>query len=254
MGPSRPSTGRCPPGQRSTVDDARRRRGGCPRRASRHLQAVRRDAGARRRRTRAAARRGPCARRRERGRQEHPRQDPRRRPSTGFRLDLARRGRDRHPRPRAGARARDRGGPPGAAALPRPERRRERVHRACPVWPAGQRRLAGDAPRRQGPLRGARGPVRRHGAGARPLDGRPAAHRDRKGPLGRGACAHPRRAHSLALRARSRAPLRHRPPPAGSRRGRALREPPARRGLRPVRPDDGLPRWPARHHDRDAAP
>ena len=74
------------------------------------------------------ARRGPRARRRERRRQEHARQDPRRHPHpdtgtvglAGEPIVLARPG----PRPRAG----DRGRPPGAAAVPGPVGRRERLH------------------------------------------------------------------------------------------------------------------------------
>ena len=94
-------------------------------------------------------RRGPRARRRERRRQEHAGQDPRRRPSAGQRDDLARRRGDADPRPGPRPRARDRRRPPGAAALPGPDGRRERVHRprAGPVasgsidW-GGSRRAA----------------------------------------------------------------------------------------------------------------
>ena len=48
--------------------------------------------------------------------------------------------------PGPGARARDRGRPPGAAPLPRPDRRRERVHRPRPVGPPRHDRLGRDAP------------------------------------------------------------------------------------------------------------
>ena len=74
-------------------------------------------------------RRDPRPRRRERRRQEHARQDPGRRPPAGQRHDPARGRADPDPRTRPVPRARDRRRPPGAAALPGPHRRRERVHR-----------------------------------------------------------------------------------------------------------------------------
>ena len=83
--------------------------------------------------------RGPRARRRERRRQEHAGQDPGRRPPARHRDDPARRRRDAHPRPGGRAGARHRGRPPGAAALPRPDRRRERLHRPRPARRASGR-------------------------------------------------------------------------------------------------------------------
>ena len=155
-------------------------------RAARDLQAVRGDAGPRRRLARPPARRGPRAGRRERCRQEHAGQDPRRRPSARQRHDLARRGADADPRPGQCPCARDRGRPPGAAPLPRPDGRRERVHRPRPVGTARDPRLGRDATRGQGAVRGARRPSRRRRPGPRPVDGRSAADRDRQVAVGRG--------------------------------------------------------------------
>ena len=93
--------------------------------------------------------------------------------------------------------------------------------------------------------------IRRRRAGPRPVDGRPAAHRDRQGAVGRGARPDPRRADGLAVRARGGAAVHDRPPPARPRRRRPVRQPPARRGLRAVRPRDRLPRRPPRRHDAD---
>ena len=72
-----------------------------------------------------------------------------------------------------------------------------------------------------GAVRRARRPVRRRGAGPRPVDGRPAAHRDRQGAVGRCARPDPRRADRVAVRPRGRAPVRDRPPPARPRRRRS---------------------------------
>ena len=108
-----------------------------------HLQAIRRDPGARRRLARSAARRGPRPGRRERRRQEHARQDPGRRPPARQRDDLARRRRDHAPRARPTPRSLGhRRRPPGAAPVSGPDRRRERVHRPR-ARPAGSARSTG---------------------------------------------------------------------------------------------------------------
>ena len=77
------------------------------------------------------------------------------------------------------------------------------------------------APGGRGPVPGARRPVRRRRAGPRPVDGRPAAHRDREGPLGRGARPDPRRADGVAVGPRGRAAVHDRPPAARPRRRRS---------------------------------
>ena len=73
------------------------------------------------------------------------------------------------------------------------------------------------------------------------FDGRPAADRDRQGSLGRRRCAHPGRADGLPLGPRGRPAVRDRSTPARPRGRHRLRQPPARRGLRAVRPRDGVP-------------
>ena len=123
------------------VTEATSVRDAAPRGAARDLQAIRRDAGPRQRLARPPARRGPRSRRRERRRQEHAGQDPGRRPPARQRHDLARRRGDDDPRPSPRASARDRRRPPGAAPLPGPDRRRERVHRPRARGPAGHDRL-----------------------------------------------------------------------------------------------------------------
>ena len=103
-----------------------------PRRAARDLEAVRGDPGARQRLARPPGRRGPRARRRKRRRQEHPGQDPRRRPPAGQRGDPPRRPANGPARSGPGPRVGDRRRPPGATPVPRPDGRRERLHRPCP--------------------------------------------------------------------------------------------------------------------------
>ena len=207
-----------------TGDDGRLADGrdAAPRRASRDLQAVRGDPGARRRLARPAARRGPRPRRRERRRQEHARQDPGRRPPA-------------RQRARSGSTARRRTihGPAHARALgiavvhqePRlfPDLTvAENVFIGhAPSGPARHDRLGRDAARGPGAVRRARRAVRRRRAGPRPVDGRPAAHRDRQGAVGRGPGADPRRADRLAVRPRGRAPVHDRPPAPRSRRRRS---------------------------------
>ena len=127
--------------------------------------------------------------------------------------------------------------------------RRERVHRPRAVWSAAHGRLGRNAPPGADAVRGARRQVRRPGAGPRDVDGGPAADRDRQGAIGRGRGPDPRRADRLAVGARGRPPVHDRPRPAGPRRGRAVREPSAGRGVRPVRHRDGPARRPSRHHD-----
>ena len=238
-----------PPGPAHDGDRRGRGRGGGASLAGGRLEVVRRDPGADRRLARPARRRGPRAGRGERRRQEHPGQDPGRRPPAR-RRDHPRRRRaagDRGPGPGAGAR--DRGRPPGAAAVPRPHGRRERVHRPRAVRTAADRRLGRDAPAGADAVRGARRQVRRPGAGPRHVDGGPAADRDRQGAVGRGGRADPRRAHGLAVGPRGRPPVHDRPRPAGPRRGGAVREPSPGRGVRPVRHRDRAARRPPRHHD-----
>ena len=197
-------------------------------RAHRRRQAVRGDPGARRRVVRHATRRGPRARRRERRRQEHAGQDPGRRPPAGQRDHPARRRGDHDPRAGPRPLARDRRGAPGAAPLSRPDGRGERLHRPRAStrfrtidWAATRRGAAGA-------VQGARCPLRRHGAGPWPVDGRPAAHRDRQGAVVRCARPGPRRADRLAVGPRGRPPVRDRPSPARPRRLDPVRQPPAR--------------------------
>ena len=70
---------------------------------------------------------------------------------------------------------------------------------------------------------------------ARPLDRRPADHRDREGHLARRARARHGRADRGAQRRRGRPALRRRPQPARRGSRAALHLAPLRRGLRPVR-------------------
>ena len=189
---------------------------------ARHLEAVRRDPGARRRLARPAVGRGPRPRRRERRRQEHARQDPRRRPPARQRHDLARRRRDRPIQGPAHARAL------GIAVVHQEPRLFPDLTVAenvfighAPSGRLGHDRLGRDAAGGAGAVQGARRPVRCRRAGPGPVDGRPAADRDRQVPLGRRPRPHPRRADGLALGPRGRAALHDRPPPARSRRRRS---------------------------------
>ena len=155
---------------------------------SRRLQVVRRDPGADRRVARAARRRGPRAGRRERRRQEHAGQDPRRRPPARQRHDPA------STASRPSSPARRRRARSGIAVVhqeprlfPDLQRRRERVHRPRARRAAADGRLGRDAAPGAGAVRRAGRQVRRPGAGPRPVDGRPAADRDRQGAVGRRA-------------------------------------------------------------------
>ncbi len=83
----------------------------------------------------------------------------------------------------------------------------------APTGPARDRRLGRDAARRPTRLfERARRPDRPEGARPRPLDGRPAADRDRQGAVARGARPDPRRADRVAVGARGRAAVHDRPP------------------------------------------
>ena len=106
--------------------------------------------------------------------------------------------------PAARTGARDRRRPPGAAPLPRPDASPRTSSSATPR-PAGSASSTG-ARRgaRHGPVRRARRPARCRCARPRPVDGRPAAHRDRQVAVGRGARPDPRRADRVALGARGR--------------------------------------------------
>ena len=206
-------------------------------RAHRHHQAVRRDPGAGRRVARPArrARSTRWSARTARARARWSRSSPASTSRTAATIRL-----DGEPtvisRPGAGPLAGDRGRPPGAAPVPGPERRRERVHRAT-------RR-----PGRCGPSTGARRAGRRQALfeeldvqfdvralGPRPVDGRPAADRDREGAVGRRERPDPRRADGVAVGPRGRAPVHDRPRPARPRRRDPVRQPSAGRGVRPVR-------------------
>ena len=135
------------PDRAVTIAEARRRTG--PRLARRRLDAVRRDPGARRRLARPPAAGGPRARRRERRRQEHAGQDPGRRPPARHAATILLDGEPVALHGPAQARAaRHRRRPPGAAPVPRPDRRRERVPGPRPARRARHHRLGRDAARR----------------------------------------------------------------------------------------------------------
>ena len=124
---------------------------------------------------------------------------------------------------------------PGADALPRPLGRREHLHGSPPAPRRPPDRPAADVRRVDGPLRAARRAHRPAAPGARPVDRRPADHRDRQGDLARRGAARHGRADRRAERCRGRAAVRRRPQPArrGSRSGLHLA--PVRRGVRAVR-------------------
>ena len=98
---------------------------------------------------------------------------------------------------RRGAAPRHRRDLPGAAALPRPQRRREHLHQ--PPGPRPGRRLAADVPRGRGDPRRPRRRPRRAQPGARPDAGRAAVGRDRQGDLAQRPRPHHGRADGLAL-------------------------------------------------------
>ena len=159
----------------------------------------------------ARRRRGPRPRRRERRGQEHAGQDPGRGPPARQRHDPARRRADPDRRPGPGPRARHRGGPPGAAPVPGPDRRRERVHRPRAGPPARRPRLGRHAP-------GGARPCSRSSTSSSTSARRSAACRwptssssrsPRRCRSRRASC--PRRADRVALGARGRAPVHDRP-------------------------------------------
>ena len=129
----------------------------------------------------APRRRDPCAPRRERRRQVDPDQDHDRRPPAGSRRDPALRQADHHRQRRRGAAPRHRRDLPGAAALPRPQRRGEHLHQ--PPGPRPRRRLAADVSRGRGDPGRARRRARCAQPGPRPDARRPAVGRDRQGDL-----------------------------------------------------------------------
>ena len=123
----------------------------------------------------------------------------------------------------------------------------------------GRHPLRGGAPDRppahvrrvRGAVRAARRAHRPAPPGARPVDRRPADHRDRQGDLARRRPARHGRAHRRAERRGGGAAVRRRPQPArrGSRAG--LHLPPVRRGVRPVRHRHRDARRRLRQHRRD---
>ena len=182
-------------------------------------------------------RRGPCARRGERGRQEHADEDPQRRP---HRLHAARCSSTAQPlvaaQPARRPAPRDRHHLPRAQPDPRAHRRREHLPRPR------------DAQRRRAARHGRHGPG---GAGAarppRPADldeatgqdaaGRRAAtRRGRQGAVARRPAADPRRADVGAQRGGDPPPLRRDRRPQGRRRHLDLHLPQVRRGVRDRRP------------------
>ena len=104
---------------------------------------------------------------------------------------------------RRGAAPRHRRDLPGAAALPRPQRRREHLHQ--PPGPRPGRQLAPDVPRGRGDPRRPRRRARRAQPGARADARRPAVGRDRQGDLAQRPRPHHGRADRVALGARGRA-------------------------------------------------
>ena len=197
----------------------------------------------------AAVGRDPRAGGGERRRQEHARQGARRSPPARRRRDPARRRAHHDPQPGSGPRDADRRGPPGAATLPRPLGRREHLPRGAPHRPPPHHRLEARLRRRAAALfEQLDVKIDVVGAGAGPVDGRPAAGRDRQGAVDRCPGPDPRRADGLALDPRGRPPVRDRPAHEGARRRRPVRQPPPRRGLRPVRPRDRVPRRAPRRH------
>ncbi len=210
-------------------------------RAARRVEVVRPRRGAA---VRQPARRGrldPRADRRERRRQVDPRQGRRRSaPPRRRGLRAGRRGGRLllHRRLQGGRR---RGDLPGADALPRPVGHREHLHGPPAADPRPPHRPARDDRRGRASLRPPRRPHRPAPPGGRPVDRRPADHRDRQGHLARRPPAGDGRADRRAQRSRGRAALRGRPQPPrrGPRPG--LHLPPLRRGLRP-----------RRHRHRDA--
>ena len=103
-------------------------------------------------------------------------------------------------------------------------------------------RPQGDAHRGDRALRATRRPHPSRPPGPRPLDRRPADHRDRQGDLPRRPGAHHGRADRRPQRRRGRPPVRRRPRPERRRPRPALHLAPLRRGVRPLRLGHRLPR------------
>ena len=160
-------------------------------------------------------RRGPRARRRERRRQEHAGQDPGRRPPARQRArscSTASRRQINGPGARPGAR--HRGRPPGAAPLPGPDGRRERLHRPRAVA-AGSATVDWGAMRRAARTRCSRSSTSSSTSGA-PVRGLSMADQQlieiAKALSVEAARADPRRADRVAVGARGRAAVHDRPP------------------------------------------
>ncbi len=169
-------------GPRRNQGRTRRAHGGPQ--ARERQQVVSRGPGARSRGLRGAGGRGPCAARRERCGQVDADQDrlgrlpARRRQHADRRQACALRPAGRCPG------GRHRHDLPGAAAVPRAQRRREHFPRSRPAHAAWHARLARDAGRRPRAARLARDPRPRCRTGrGRALGRQPAAHRDRQGAL-----------------------------------------------------------------------
>ena len=144
---------------------------------------------------------------------------------------------------RRGAAPRHRRDLPGAAAVPRPQRRREHLHQ--PPGPRRGRRLAADVPRGRGDPRRARRLARRAQPGARPDARRAAVGRDRQGDLAQRPRADHGRADRLAVGARGRAAVQAGARPARPGRRDPVRQPPHGGGVRDRRQGHGVPRRPA---------
>ena len=153
--------------------------------------------------------------------------------------------------PAGGPAGRHRHDLPGAAALPRAHRGREHLRRSCAAAALGRHRLEPDARAAAEILASLDihdldvGPH-----GGCPLGREPPAGRDRQGAVAERTRPDHGRADGGPDRGRRRAPVRHRAPAEGPRRGHRLYQPPAGRGLRACRPGHRAARRPACRHPR----
>ena len=197
-------------------------------------------------------RRGARARGRERRRQVDARQDPRRRPPPRPRPAAARRrGGDLRQR-QAVAGGGDRDHLPGADALPRPQRRREHLHRRAAAEAGPPDRPAQDAPRRASRCSSSSAsasiPTASRAGSRSPIS---SSSRSRRRCTANARVIVMDEPTAALTTTRGRAAVRDRRDAARARRGRALHLAPARGGVRALPARDRDARRPARADPAD---
>ena len=144
---------------------------------------------------------------------------------------------------------RDRDHLSGADPLSRPDGRREHVRRHAATQAVPPHRRQADGSRGDRGVRATRRPSRPGPSGARAVDRRPAARRDREGADDERACDRDGRTDRCADQHGGRPSVRHRRDVAGAGQRGALRLAPARRDLRDLPAGHRDARRPPRPHE-----